>query len=146
MLNDSIKVKGDLVILLQDDQGNLKDKREIKNLVVTTGKEHIASRLASNTAVVMSHMAVGSSNTAPIIGNTALGSELARVALDSSVVSNATVQYSATFGAGVGTGTLTEAGIFNSGTTGTMLCRTNFNEINKASGDTIVISWNVTIA
>lgn len=146
MFVETISVKGNLNIKLLDNSGDLKDERNVKNLVVTLGKEHIADRMTSNTAVVMSHMAVGSSNTAPSVSNSALGTELARVALDSATRANATVTYSATYGAGVGTGTIAEAGIFNDATTGTMLCRTSFNEVNKAAGDTLVITWNVTVS
>ena len=64
-------------------------------------------------------------------------------------ITNNTVQYIATFGAGTPNGgaTIAEAGIFNSSTAnaGTMLCRVRFNEVNKANSDVIVITWNVTI-
>lgn len=146
MLTDAIKVKGNLSVVLLDADGKLKDRRDVNNLVVTTGKGYIASRMGSNTAVIMSHMAAGDSNTSPVVGDTGLGSELGRVALDSTTVANATITYVATFPAGTATGTLAEAGIFNDGTSGTMLCRTNFNEVNKAAGDTIVITWNVTVS
>jgi hypothetical protein len=52
----------------------------------------------------------------------------------------------ATFPAGVGTGLITEAAILNASSTGDMLCRTNFNEVNKGAADVIVITWNVTIS
>lgn len=146
MLTDSVKVKGNLIILVKDESGELKEKREVDNLVVTLGKNHIANRLTSNANVIMSHMAVGDSNTSVVVTQTGLGSELARVALDSTTLANATVTYTATYGAGVGTGSLTEAGIFNAASSGIMLCRTNFNAVNKAAGDTIVITWNVTIS
>jgi hypothetical protein len=90
-------------------------------------------------------MAVGSQNTAPVVGETALGSELGRVVLDSTNVTGNSISYVATFPAGTGTGALTEAGIFNAGTSGTLLCRTQFNAINKSSTDAIVITWNVII-
>lgn len=144
-MNDSVFAKGNLKIVVLDENKQQKDVREIPNLVVTVGKNHIASRLAANTAVIMSHMAVGSSNTSASASQTTLGSELARVALDSTSVANATATYTATYPAGTGTGTITEAGIFNASSSGTMLCRTNFNEVNKAAGDTIVITWNVTV-
>lgn len=146
MFVENVSVKGNLNVKLLDEAGSLKDERNIKNLVVSLGKEHIADRMISNTAVVMSHMAVGSSNTAPIVSNTVLGNELARVALDSATRSNATITYAATYSAGVGTGTIAEAGIFNDASAGTMLCRTSFNEVNKAAGDTLVITWNVTVS
>lgn len=145
MVTDTVSLKGSLLVNLYDEHGALKDQRDIKNLVVTTGKNLLASRLTANTTPVMSHMAVGTSNTAPVVGNTALGSEIGRVALDSTTAVNAVVTYIATFLPGTGTGTLTEAGIFNAGAAGTMLCRANFNAVNKAAGDTIVITWNVTV-
>lgn len=146
MITDSIKIKGDLVVNLIDENGQVKDKREVNNLVVNAGKAFIASRMNSNSAVIMNYMAVGSSNTSPTVADTALGSELGRVEVDSATVSNTTLTFTATYPAGTGTGTLAEAGIFNASSSGTMLCRTNFNEVNKASGDTVVITWNVTVS
>ena len=77
---------------------------------------------------------------------TALGTELGRVALDSTTRATNTITYVATFPAGTGTGAITEAGILNAGATGNMLCRTVFGVVTKASGDTVVITWNVTVA
>ena len=82
---------------------------------------------------VMSHMALGSGTTAAAAGDTDLGSILgSREALDSTTVSTNTITYVASFEAGDGTGAVTEAGIFNASTGGTMLCRVVFSEINKA--------------
>jgi hypothetical protein len=52
---------------------------------------------------------------------------------------------STTFGAGVGTGALTEAGIFNAATAGVMLSRVVFSVVNKASTDALTITWAITI-
>lgn len=142
---DSVKAKGKLKVELFDENKQLKDKREIDNLVVTTGKDYIATRMVANTAVIMSHMAVGSQNTAPVIAETELGAELGRVNLDSASATDNVVSYIATFPAGTGTGSLTEAGIFNDSANGDMLCRTQFNEINKSVSDAIVITWTINI-
>lgn len=146
MFTETVNVTGRLKIVRLDDSGNEKEVREVKNLIVAVGKNIITSRLVGNTTAIPSHMAVGSSNTAATTAQTALGTELSRVSLDSSTRTNNTIAYIATFPAGVGTGTITEAGIFNAGSSGSMLCRTNFNEVNKAPGDVIVITWNVTIS
>lgn len=146
MFTESVNVKGNLEVVLLDETGSQKDYRKVDNLVVAVGKDVIASRLVGNTLAVMSHMAVGAGNTAAATSQTALGSELGRVALDSTGRSTNTITYIATFSAGTGTGTLEEAGIFNDGATGNMLCRTVFSPVNKAAGDTIVITWNVTVA
>lgn len=145
MVTDSVAVKGSLQIKKLNLQGQLVEERDVNNLVVAVGKSVIASRLIGNTLPVFSHMALGSSNTAATTSQTTLGTELARVSLSSTSRTNNAVSYIATFPAGTGTGTLTEAGIFNDGASGNMLCRTNFNAITKGAGDSIIITWNVTI-
>jgi hypothetical protein len=146
MFTESINVKGNLEVILLDENGNQKDYRKINNLVVAVGKETIASRMVGNTTAIMSHMAVGSSNTAATTSQTTLGTELGRVALDSTSRSTNTITYVATFGAGTGTGALTEAGILNASSSGSMLCRTVFGVVTKTASDTVVITWNVTVA
>jgi hypothetical protein len=150
MLQDNIKTKGTLSLVLTDEFGNVKQQDE-HNLVVSTGLAYIASRMKDATATAMSHMAIGSGSVAAAAGNTALGSELGRVTLTSTTlvttsVTNDAVQYVATFGAGTGTGAVTEAGIFNNVTGGTLLCRTVFAVINKGALDTLTITWKVTVA
>ena len=147
MFNDSIKMKGKLSIVLTGPDGEVKDQQEIDNLVVTVGKNFIASRMKDATATAMSHMEVGTGTTAAAVGDTALQTAVAspRVALTSTTVTTNSVAYVATFPAGTGTGALTEAGIFNASSSGTMLCRTVFSVINKGAADTLGITWTVTV-
>lgn len=144
--NENLKVTGNVDIALIGADGLVKDKREIKNLVVTNGLAFIASRMRDATASVMSHMAVGSGNSAALLANAALGTELGRVALTSTTVTGNQVTFIATFPAGTGTGALTEAGIMNASSAGTMLCRTVFSVVNKDAGDTLSITWTITIS
>jgi len=146
MIQDQLKVKGDLIVKLFDKNGQVKEQRFIPNLVVTVGKQFIASRMVGTAANVMSHMAVGSSSTAPANGDTALGGELGRVALTSSAASGAIATYIATFPAGTGTGAVVEAGIFNASSSGTMLCRTTFSVVNKGADDAMSITWAITVS
>ncbi len=146
MFTESVKILGNLDVTLLDSDGIVKDTRSIKNLVVAVGKDLIASRLVGNSLPIPSHMALGSSSTAAATSQTALGSELGRVALDSTSRTNNTIAYVATFSAGTATGSVEEAGIFNAGSSGNMLCRTTFSAVNKAAGDTVVVTWNVTVA
>lgn len=146
MIQDQLKVKGDLIVKLFDKNGQVKEERVIPNLVVTVGKQFIASRMVGTAANVMSHMAVGSSSTAPANGDTALGGELGRVALTSSTASGAIATYIATFPAGTGTGAVVEAGIFNASSSGTMLCRTTFSVVNKGADDAMSITWAITVS
>jgi hypothetical protein len=149
MFNDKIGMKGEVQISVIDPDGNLKDKKHFRNLVVATGKNYIARRMTTGANAIMSHMAIGTANVTAVTGDTSLGGEVARVSLTQSAVTNNTISYAATFlpGVPVGAATITEAGIFNDVTanTGEMLCRVRFNEVNKANADTIVITWNVTV-
>ena len=86
-IQDNLKMKGRLQVSLNGEV-----VRDIDNLVVTAGKNYVADRMKNNSSV-MSHMAIGSGTTAAAAGNTALGTELGRVALTSSTVSNAVVTY-----------------------------------------------------
>ena len=144
---DDLKVTGSVNVVIHDDSGKQKENFTIPNLVVTTGLAYIASRMKDATATAMTHMAVGTGSTAAAAGNTALETQLgSRVALTSTTVTSNSTAYVATFGAGVGTGALTEAGIFNASTSGTMLCRTLFAVINKGAADTMTITWTITIS
>lgn len=145
MLHDTIKMTGDLKIVLTDENGQIKHEQEIKNLVVTAGKNFIASRMKDTTKGAMSHMAIGSGTTAANVADTTLGTELGRVSLTSTTVTTNNVAYVATFPAGTGTGAVTEAGLFNDGSAGDMLCRTVFSVINKGAADTLGITWTVTV-
>lgn len=145
MITDTIKAIGELSIILLDSNQNIKQTIFVPNLVVTVGKNFIAERMVGTTAGVMSHMAIGTSNANLVAANATLSAEIARVALTSSVRTNNTVRYTATFNPGVGTGALVEAGVLNDATLGTLLCRTTYSVVNKDAGDTLTINWDVTI-
>lgn len=141
MLQDNFKMKGHLAIAINNEV-----VQEVPNLVVTTGKSFVASRMKDGTANAMSHMAIGTNTTAAAANNTALGTEVDRNSLTSTTVSAGTVTYVATFGAGEGTGAITEAGLFNASSSGTLLCRTVFAVVNKGSQDSMTITWSVTVS
>ena len=143
---DSSKVTGMVNVVVRDDAGKIKQEFTVPNLVVDTGLDFIASRMKGTTDAAMSHMAVGTSNTAANAANTTLGTELARQVLASTVVTDNSIAYVATFAAGTGTGALTEAGLFNASSSGTMLCRTVFSVINKGAADSMTVTWTVTIS
>ena len=143
---NALDAKGRLTVELFDEFGNLKETQEIKNVVVNNGLNYIASRMKDATATAMSHMAIGSNNTAAAAGNTALGTELGRVALTSTTVSTNTVQYIGDFPAGTGTGAVVEAGVLNASSSGTMLCRTVFSVVNKGASDTLKVTWTITVS
>ena len=150
MINENLKLSGQLNIVLKDKAGNVKDEREVKNLVVNKGLEYIASRMKDASKSVMSHMGLGSGTTAAAGSQTDLVTLLgSREALDSTTISgsnNEKVVYVSAFEAGDATGAVTEAGIFNAASGGDMLCRTVFSVVNKAADDTMSVTWTITLS
>ena len=150
MINENLKLSGQLNIVLKDKAGNIKDRVEVKNLVVNTGLAYIASRMTGTSKSVMSHMALGSGTTAAAAGQTDLVSVLgSREALDSTTIAGTNdekVVYVSSFEAGDATGAVTEAGIFNAASGGDMLCRTVFSVVNKAADDTMSVTWTITLS
>lgn len=145
-ITETLKTKGSLNIVVTGPNGDIKEDVHVDNLVVTVGKEYIASRMKeTGRQDEMSHMAVGSDDTTPVIGDTVLALEESRSPLDTigGTVNGTDVVYEATFSAG--DLTLTEAGIFNDPTAGTLLCRTTFNAINKGEDDSVAITWTFSV-
>jgi hypothetical protein len=148
MFNDSIMARGKLIISLDN-----KIVRICDNLVVTVGKEWITSRMKNAADGVMTHIAIGEGTTTAIVADTALETEVARVAVDVSggTVVNRIITFTATIPADVpnitapATSPITEAAIFNAASAGIMLARTVFPVINKAETASMSISWAVTI-
>lgn len=151
--NDTIKVTGALQVLVKNDLTGEQQVYDFKNLVVTAGKVFIAASMlktTTNSPAAMTHMAIGTGTTAEVVGDTSLGAQAGNRSTFSTAASATSnvVTYVAAFpsGAGTITGAITEAGIFNAATAGTMLCRTTFAPINKTVNDSITITWNITIA
>lgn len=144
------KMRGDVNLVVRDGKtGEIRGKRQVCNLVVTVGLAHIADQLADTPAQAeMSYAGIGSDNTAPATGQTALlAAQGARQSLTSKVQSSNTVTYTATIPAGIGThATIREAGLFNASSGVTMMARTTFAAIAKGAGDAIDISWTLTIS
>lgn len=146
---DKLKVTGTLLISL-----NNRVVRRIDNLVVTAGKNWIVSRMQGVVDGVITHLAIGTGTTAAVVGDTALETEVARVALAVSggTASANTLSFTATIPADIpditapATTPVTEAGILNASSGGTMAARTVFPVINKGETDTMTITWVITIS
>ena len=148
MINDNLNALGELRLVLKNEEGEVKEDITVPNIITTVGKAHIAVRMAGTAQGVMSHMEVGTGTTDPVVGNTTLESAVgsSRTALASWTASSYTIVAPWTFAAGTGTGALTEAGLFNASSSGTMLARTEFSVINKAAADSLTVSWTITIS
>jgi len=143
-------VTGKVSICLRGPDGKIKSRQVIKNLVVTVGRQHIADQLAGQLQGAMTHMAIGTGTTVQDATDTQLETELNRKAFTSKDQGSGAdankVIYVADWVAGEGTGLIAEAATFNASSSGTMLCRTTFGVKDKGAGDSLTLTWTISIA
>ena len=144
-IQDGIGITANVLIELFGPDGKLKEKREIHNTVTAAGKNDSADQLLlAPTTAKPGWMEVGTG----VPGATLLGAFIAgsRTALSSKTRLTNVVTMICTFGPGVGTGAITEAGIFNIVTENTvdMYVSSNFLVVNKLAADSLQITWTLT--
>ena len=141
MINENLTLTGAVTIAVNGEV-----VKEIPNLVVTTGKNFVSSRMKDTTKAAMTHMEIGSGTTSAAAGQTTLVTAVDRNALTSTTVTNNTIIYVCTWAAGDGTGAITESGLFNASSGGDMLCRTVFAVVNKGSADSMTVTWTISVS
>lgn len=137
-------------------------EKDSRNLVVTAGKAAAASRLnGSGGEAAFTAIGQGIGTTSPAAGNTTLETERTAAGGASAVhalptasvtvsrvtttVTNDTAQLVGTI-TEAATLAITESGVFNADTAGTMLCRQTFSAVNVVSGDSLQFTWRIACA
>jgi len=122
-------------------------KKFADDLVTDTGKAMIANYLSTT----FGYVAIGTDDGTTLAldsTNTTLGAESHRVASTNSVitknVTDDTAKFEATFNF-TGSYTIQESGIFDADTNGNMLARQTFPAINVQDGDSLIVTWEVTV-
>jgi hypothetical protein len=128
------------------------NKFSVSNLITNAGRGLISGRInGSGSPAAATYIAVGTGATAAAAGDTTLQTELAasglsRVAgtasLVTTTVTNDTAQVTTTFTV-TGSQAVTEAGLLNASSAGTLLCRQVFSAVNVVNGDSLQITWKV---
>lgn len=150
--HDIVIPKGKVLAILQDIHTGRIRQQMADNMVVTTGKNALASRLigtTTNNKGIITYCGLGTGITAPVEGNTKLETELFRKQISVRSVVGNIATFQTFFTATEVVGTLTEAGLFGDGATGvadsgTLFCRVLINRV-KTSSDTLTLVWTVTI-
>jgi hypothetical protein len=150
-MEDTIKLKGALELVLKNLNGEVVETVRQNNVVVTTGRVWVLKQIASSlmtTNQSISYLAVGTSTTSPTTADTALGNEYARKQISSFITDGltSTVPYwraQVLFASNEANTTLSEAGLFNSSSGGTMLARATFGTINKTTSNTLEVNYYI---
>jgi len=150
MINlESRALVGECEVKLYSKDGLLKEFRKVKNITVTSGFAAVCAQMGDPTQpAAFQYCAIGDGTNAPAIGDTLLVSELARGTGGFGITGDTVWTNDCTFAAGVGSGTITESGLFNDAAsdTITMLCRQTFGAITKGESDTLVVTWQYTLS
>jgi hypothetical protein len=158
-MNVTSKVNANVKIQLMGPDGNEKDTREVHNTMMRQGCLAVSEMLLASTSYVKpGWMDIGTGTA--ITGTDSLTAITATLgtAVGSArptctktrTASTANLVCVSTWGVGVGTDTIQEAGLFSSLTTiGTYTPKyawATFAPIVKAAGDTLTITWTITVA
>lgn len=153
-MRDALAVPtGAIRLVLRDGAtGRIKSIEHYKNMFVTAGKNSLADALrgtTDNNKGIITYCSLGTSSTAPALGDTSLIAEIQRKLVSVRSVAANVATFATFFTTAEGNGTLREAGLHGddasaSANTGTLFCRAAINRT-KSSSDTLSLSWAVTI-
>lgn len=125
----------------------------VMNKIVNTGLALAAGLLnGSGSPTVPVYIAVGTGTNAVAATDTTLQTETSTsglgratstVSLVTVNVTNDTSQWLKSFSV-TGTVAVTESGVLNAASVGTLLCRQTFSAVNVANGDTLQVTWKIT--
>jgi len=140
-MNETISLVGEVELKLNDVVVVSK-----KNLIVQVGKNFLADAVISSSTTPFNAIAIGRGTTAAALADTALQTETLRTSFDSATRANNVITLVKNYLPGVGTGPISEAGIFNNATSGgTMLSHIVFTTIGKQDQDRLLLTWTITV-
>jgi len=136
-------IKGECHIELFGPDSKLKEERIIHNLVTTIGDIHVADAMSDIGEAVLGWIATGT-GSGQGAGDAGLATSLNRKALTSTTQAGNDVIFVGDWAAGVGSGAITEAGIFLGDNNTSMNYYADFAVVTKGAADTLEITWTVT--
>lgn len=154
---EQVGMKGFIKIDHFDKEGVLIESVETPNTVTNVGFTEVAGLFCSDQAgshTAFDYIGVGTGTAAATYTNTTLGTEITDSGLTRASstgtlvtenVANDTAQFVHQFSV-TSAQAVTESAVFNASGAGTMLCRQTFSAINVANGDTLQITWKVTVS
>ncbi len=141
---ESLPFHANLHIRIHDADGAVTQERVLHNIICQAGKNRLLAASGGAALSAFAYVAIGTGTTTPAATDTALQSEAARSPQQTPTNPSASVyQVQYAFGGGVGTGAITEAGLFDAATGGNLLARQTFAAVNKGASDTLTIQWSL---
>lgn len=147
-MEDKFRLKGNVEFILRDKDGNVIDQRNIENTIVDAGFDAICDVIGKENQPSDFHWTgIGSGTTPVTTDDTTLETELVRVAnVYAHTPDTKLFTMTSDYAAGTGTGAITESGLLNAASNGTLLNHIVFDVINKGANDTLQIVWSITLS
>jgi hypothetical protein len=149
-----VKLKGWVRWELRDPRGELLDLREIPNIITAAGKAGVAGLLNGVTTGNFKWIAVGTGTNAATTTDVTLqtevtsggmGRQTATASSTTTVDVGDTAKLTYTFTASTSFA-ITESGVMSTSSSGPLLSRQTFTAINMTSGDTLAVTWQISVA
>jgi len=134
-----MRARGVIEIKVIGRDGKVKLRRTVRNTVTSAGKNAICALVVGVRTTPFKYIAIGTGTPS----ESGLGNEVARTQATVSAPSYA--QWTASFTASSAM-SVTEAGIFDSSSGGTMLAYQSFSAIPLSAGDTLQITWTLSVS
>ena len=151
-MEEKFGIKGKIEYELRDVDGNLKDSGVVDNTITALMDAHVADQMSDSTDAQIGYIALGtgtgetsaSTDLATYSAGTFLG--LSGTATQGTAGADNDVVYSGYWGAGVGTASITEAGLFlgSASARSDMMTYNDALTVTKGASDTLKIDWTVT--
>jgi len=140
-------LRADWDVELVGPDGEVKERRRFKNLIVNSGLNAAKDRLfnPATVAPLFGFVAIGTGAIAETPVDVALGTEAARAAVAYTSGGTGVCTVDHTFPAGTGTGAITEVGLLDDAVAGNLFNRKVFPAINKTAGDALKASCTITL-
>lgn len=146
-MKDSIAILGIITLRLFGPDGRLKQEQVRHNVFTNYGRSKIVDLLQGGVAITApDYIAIGTGTNAAAATDTALQTEVARAQGTLTQPDAYTDKCVYTFGAGVGTGSITEVGRIDAASSGNLFGRSVDTAIPKGALDTLEITYNFTYA
>ena len=155
-MEENTFLKGWFKVDHYDNAGKLLETVETPNVICIPGMNEVAELIGTDTtstATAFDYIGVGTGTTPAAKANTELETEitengLTRAAGTGTVVTvtdaGDTFQLVKSFSP-TSSYAVTESGILNAASTGEILCHQTFSAINVSDGDTLTITWKITV-
>lgn len=150
--NELIGLKYNVKVEAENIETGEVEEIKVHNLVTNLGKQLIRDFLIKESVDGLNYIAIGTDNTAPVVGNTTLGAEVFRDIFTDVLVDGNKVTFKYFLSStDANSNTLVEAGLFGNDATvtvnsGLLFAHVIHAPIEKNSAVAITYSWEITIS